>query len=89
MTSADIRQRVLRAREVQAERFQGLKDVYANAQMPSRMVHEVCQLNDAGLTLLKTAMERLQLSARAFDRILKVARTAADLAGSADIRVDD
>ena len=89
MTSADIRERVLRAREVQAERFKGLKDVYANAQMPSRMVHEVCQLNDSGLTLLKTAMERLQLSARAFDRILKVARTAADLAGSADIRIED
>ena len=89
MTSADIRERVLRAREVQAERFKDLKDVYSNAQMPSRMVHEVCQLNDSGLTLLKTAMERLQLSARAFDRILKVARTAADLAGSADIRIED
>ena len=89
MTSADIRERVLRARSIQAERFSGLKDVYANAQMPGRMVREVCQLSDSGLSLLKTAMERLQLSARAFDRILKVARTAADLAGSADIRIED
>jgi len=89
MTSADIRERVLRAREVQAERFKDLKGIYSNAQMPSSMVREVCQLTDAGLTLLKTAMERLQLSARAFDRILKVARTAADLAGSPDIRIED
>ena len=89
LTCTDIRERVLRAREIQAERFKDLKDVYSNAQMPSRMVHEVCRLNDAGLTLLKTAMERLQLSARAFDRILKVARTAADLAGSPDIRIED
>lgn len=87
--SADIRQRVLLAREVQAERFKGLKEVYSNAQMPSRMVREVCQLTPEGLTLLKTAMERLQLSARAYDRILKVARTAADLGGSPDIRIED
>jgi magnesium chelatase family protein len=89
MTSADIRERVLRAREVQADRFKDLKGIYSNSQMPSSMVREVCQLTDAGLTLLKTAMERLQLSARAFDRILKVARTAADLAGSPDIRIED
>lgn len=89
MNSADIRVRVLQARAVQAERFKDLKDVYCNAQMPSRMVREVCQLTDAGRTLLKTAMERLQLSARAYDRILKVARTAADLGGSADIRIED
>lgn len=89
LASAEIRQRVLRARLVQEERFKDLKDVYSNAQMPSRMVREVCQLTDAGVTLLKTAMERLQLSARAYDRILKVARTAADLSGSADIRIED
>jgi magnesium chelatase family protein len=52
------------------------------------MVREVCQVNQAGLTLIKKAMERLQLSARAYDRILKVARTAADLAGSADIQIE-
>lgn len=89
LTSTEIRQHVLRAREVQAARFKDLKDVYCNAQMPSRMVREVCALDSAGLTLLKTSMERLQLSARAYDRILKVARTAADLAGSADIRIED
>ena len=89
ISSTDIRQRVLRAREIQAKRFEGLKDVYCNAQMPSRMVREVCALDNAGLTLLKTSMERLQLSARAYDRILKVARTAADLGGSACIRIED
>ncbi|MFN0214175.1 MAG: YifB family Mg chelatase-like AAA ATPase [Saprospiraceae bacterium] len=89
LNSADIRARVLQARAVQAERFKDIEDVYCNAQMPSRMVHKVCQLSPEGLTLLKTAMERLQLSARAYDRILKVARTTADLAGSADIRIED
>ncbi len=89
ISSTEIRQRVLRARAVQAERFKDLRDVYCNAQMPSRMVREVCALDNAGLTLLKTSMERLQLSARAYDRILKVARTAADLGGSACIRIED
>ncbi|MEY3248092.1 MAG: hypothetical protein RL742_135 [Bacteroidota bacterium] len=87
--SAEIRERVLRAREIQAARYQGLKDVYNNAQMPSSMVRDVCRISDSGITLLKTAMERLQLSARAYDRILKVARTAADLGGSKDIRIED
>lgn len=87
--SAEIRERVLRAREIQELRFTGMKEVFCNAHMPSRMVREVCQLTDAGVTLLKTAMEKLQLSARAYDRILKVARTAADLSGSPDIRIED
>ncbi|MDO8365742.1 MAG: ATP-binding protein [Saprospiraceae bacterium] len=89
LNSTEIRDRVLQARSIQAERFKDLKDVYSNAQMSNRMVKEVCQLQPQGLQLLKTAMERLQLSARAYDRILKVARTAADLAGSADIRIED
>lgn len=89
LDSAAIRERVLAARDIQAERFKDLKDVYCNAQMPSRMVREVCALTTEGVTLLKTAMERLQLSARAYDRILKVARTAADLGGSKDIRISD
>lgn len=89
LDSAAIRERVLQARAIQAERFKGLKDVYCNAQMPSRMVREVCALSQEGLEKLKTAMERLQLSARAYDRILKVARTAADLGGSKDIRLID
>ncbi len=87
--SRAILERVMAAREIQAERFKSLKDVYANAQMPSRMVREVCDLDETGRTLLRTAMERLQLSARAYDRILKVARTAADLANSPNIRVED
>ena len=87
--STEIRERVLKAREIQAERFAGMKEVYCNAHMPSRMVRDVCQLTEAGVTLLKTAMERLQLSARAYDRILKVARTAADLSGSPTIRIED
>lgn len=89
LNSGEIRARVLQARELQAERFKNIEDVFCNAQMPSRMVHEVCRLDSAGLTLLKTAMERLQLSARAYDRIIKVARTAADLAGSKHIRIED
>jgi magnesium chelatase family protein len=87
-TSTDIRQRVENARLIQAERFKDLPDIYCNAQMPSRMVQDVCVISQAGLTLLKTAMQRLQLSARAYDRILKVARTAADLAGAPDIQVE-
>lgn len=86
--SEDIRLRVNRARELQNERFKDYPDIFFNAQMSSRMVREVCQLNKAGLTLLKTAMEKLQLSARAYDRILKVARTCADLAGSEDIKIE-
>ncbi len=89
LNSRDIRARVLEARAIQAERFKDLPDVYCNAQMPGRMVHDVCQLSPTGLALLKTAMEKLQLSARAYDRILKVARTAADLSGSKDIRIED
>ncbi len=85
-SSEDIAQRVLVARERQAERFKDEATIYANAQMPSRMVHEVCAVDKAGLMLVKKAMERLQLSARAYDRILKVARTAADLAGSDKIK---
>lgn len=87
--SADILQRVMTARAVQIERFKNLKEVFCNAQMPSRTVREVCQLDATGVALLKTAMERLQLSARAYDRILKVARTAADLGGSERIRIED
>ncbi|MCB9273112.1 MAG: YifB family Mg chelatase-like AAA ATPase [Lewinellaceae bacterium] len=88
-SSKDIAERVQRARALQAERFKGLPDIFANAQMPSRMVREVCQASQAGMILIKKAMEKLQLSARAYDRILKVARTAADLGGSAEIRIED
>lgn len=86
--SADIRVRVEKARAIQNKRFADVPGVFCNAQMASRMVREVCTLNQAGTTLLKTAMERLQLSARAYDRILKVARTAADLSESEDIKIE-
>lgn len=87
--SADIAVRVNKAREIQAARFQLTgNDIYCNAQMPSRMVREVCQVNQAGLILIRKAMEKLQLSARAYDRILKVARTIADLGDSTDIRIE-
>lgn len=85
--SAEIRERVIAAREVQAERFQG-SELHSNAMMPSQMVKDVCQVNEAGKILLKKAMERLGLSARAYDRILKVSRTIADLAGSETIRIE-
>ncbi len=86
--SATIAERVVRAREIQAKRFEKFKDLYCNAQMPSRMVRELCQVNQAGTTLVRKAMEKLQLSARAYDRILKVARTSADLAGSEEILIE-
>ncbi len=86
-SSADIRSRVTTAREIQHERFKEYPDIYCNAQMTSRMVKQMCTLNNAGLNLLKKAMERLQLSARAYDRILKVSRTCADLAGSEEITI--
>jgi len=88
INSYDIRQRVIAARALQEQRFRELKHVYCNAQMPSRMVREVCKINQAGTVLIKKAMERLQLSARAYDRILKVARTVADLNASPDIKIE-
>ncbi|MEM1359560.1 MAG: YifB family Mg chelatase-like AAA ATPase [Bacteroidota bacterium] len=84
-TSAIIAQRVLAARSIQATRYAKQKSIYCNAQMPSRMVREWCQIDTAGQELLKSAMEKLQLSARAYDRILKVARTIADLEEAPDI----
>jgi magnesium chelatase family protein len=83
--SDEIRARVVKAREVQAERFIEWKGVYCNAQMTSKLIRKFCVLNEAGMALLKNAMERLGLSARAYDRILKVSRTIADLEGSQSI----
>lgn len=77
--SENIRSRVIEAREVQAKRFAKQKNIYSNAQMPARMVRQVCEIDKVGQSLLKKAMEKLGLSARAYDRILKVARTIADL----------
>jgi magnesium chelatase family protein len=86
--SEDIRERVIKARERQAERFGDKPDLHANAQMSASMVRDVCKIDAAGQNLLKKAMEKLGLSARAYDRILKVARTIADLAGSEDIQLE-
>ena len=87
-TSDVIRERVIKARGFQQERFKSHSGMYANAQMASNMVREICTINPAGQNLLKTAMNRLQLSARAYDRILKVARTIADLAASDEIKIE-
>lgn len=87
-TSADIASRVVQARKIQEERFKDLPNIFCNAQMPSQMVRERCKVKPVGLTLVKKAMEKLQLSARAYDRILKVARTAADLSASSEIKIE-
>lgn len=87
-TSEDIRKRVIAARVLQNQRFENKEDVHSNAMMPSQMVKQICQINEAGKKLLKTAMERLGLSARAYDRILKVARTIADLSSSEEIKIE-
>lgn len=80
-----VRERVITARNVQNERFKESAGVHANAQMSSKLLKEVCAIDDAGRQLLKTAADRLGLSARAFDRILKVSRTIADLEGAGSI----
>jgi magnesium chelatase family protein len=83
--SKDIRDRVIKAREIQEERYKDINGVYCNAQMSSKLLRDVCRINSSGSLLLKTAMEKLDLSARAYDRILKVSRTIADLDGNPDI----
>ncbi|MBS1782438.1 MAG: YifB family Mg chelatase-like AAA ATPase [Bacteroidetes bacterium] len=80
-----IRERVIKAREKQAERFKDYPGIYSNSQMSSKLLKEVCQINTLGQNLLKAAMDRLNLSARAYDRILKVSRTIADLSDSKNI----
>ena len=85
--SASIRERVIRARLIQEERFADLPEVHSNTLMPSHLVRDICQIDATGTALLKTAMKKLQLSARAYDRILKVSRTIADLAESKTIEI--
>ena len=77
-----IRARVIAARKRQEERFKAFKGVYCNAQMSERMIHQFCEPDEASLNMLRMAMERLHLSARAYNRILKVARTIADIEGT-------
>ncbi|OYP55787.1 YifB family Mg chelatase-like AAA ATPase [Segatella bryantii] len=85
-SSAQIRERVMKARAIQTERFKDSKLIHCNAQMTDRMIHQYCELDAETLNILQTAMERLNLSARAYSRILKVARTIADLAGSEKVQ---
>ena len=83
-----IRGRVIAARHIQEKRFEGLNGIYCNSQLPSNMLRQVCKINETGNLLLKTAMDKLGLSARAYDRILKVSRTIADLDQCADIKLE-
>ncbi len=84
-TSSEIRERVIRARKIQYERFANLKDVFSNGDMGSKEVRQYCKLDSACSDLLKMAMTKLGFSARAYDRILKVSRTIADLDGAENI----
>jgi magnesium chelatase family protein len=84
--SSSIRERVIAARKIQEERFKPFKGIHCNAMMSEKMLHDFAVLDDQSLDLLRMAMERLKLSARAYSRILKVARTIADLAGSENIQ---
>lgn len=81
-SSIEIRKRVTKAREIQSQRFEHFENIHYNAQMSTKQIREHCALDETSLQLLKTAMERLNLSARAYDRILRVSRTIADLEGT-------
>jgi magnesium chelatase family protein len=87
-SSVEIRKRVTAARELQTKRFEELENVHYNAQMNTKQIREYCKLDDASKNLLKNAMERLNLSARAYDRILKVARTISDLENALEVNGD-
>lgn len=84
--SEAIRERVIKARQKQEARFKDVHGVYCNAQMSERMIHQYAEPDEAGVNLLRMAMERLKLSARAYNRILKVARTIADLEGVENVQ---
>jgi magnesium chelatase family protein len=84
-SSVEIRNRVTVARNIQTKRFEKYNHIHYNAQMSSKLIREYCALDDVSLQLLKTAMERLNLSARAYDRILKVSRTIADLENAENV----
>ena len=86
--SSAIRDRVIKARHRQEERFKDIPGVYCNAQMTERMIHQYAEPDETGINLLRMAMERLNLSARAYNRILKVARTIADLEGCENVQSD-
>jgi len=83
--SSTIKERVIRARNIQSKRYENYEGVHCNALLTSKMLSEFCTLDKVGQNLLKVAMEKLNLSARAYDRILKVSRTIADLNNSENI----
>lgn len=85
-SSNEVRKRVIKAREIQQNRFSKYNGVYTNAQMTSKMMQKFCSIDESGSALLKSAIERMGLSARAYDRILKVSRTIADLEGVENIQ---
>jgi magnesium chelatase family protein len=85
-SSMDIRNRVNRAREIQLARYKGKKKIYCNAHLGSKDIRKHCAIDDEAQSLLKTAIERFGLSARAYDKVLKVARTIADLDGVENIK---
>ena len=84
-SSASIRERVIKARQIQEERFREEPGVHCNAQMTPALLRRYCQLDEKALNMIQRAMTRLDLSARAYDRILKVARTIADYDGEPNI----
>jgi magnesium chelatase family protein len=84
--SRTIRERVIKARQIQEQRFKDSKGIYCNAQMSERLIHQFAEPDAQSLDMLRMAMERLSLSARAYSRILKVARTIADLDGSEKVQ---
>ena len=84
--SSVIRSRVVNARKIQEKRYSNVEDIHCNAMITSSMLNEYCKIDKVSYNLLKTAMSRLNLSARAYDRILKVSRTIADISESSDIK---
>ena len=86
--SAFIRARVIKARNIQEERYAKTPGIYHNAMLPGNRIQDFCPLPQAGQMLLKSAMQKLNLSVRAYDKIIKLSRTIADLAGSVDIGVE-
>jgi magnesium chelatase family protein len=86
--SINVRARVINARKIQSERYTDNIGIYCNAQMPGNKIKDICAINDTGTQLLKNAMQKLNLSARAYDRILKVSRTIADLDSSDEIKTE-
>ena len=85
--SATIRERVIAARQIQEQRYKDIKGIHCNAQMTERMIHQYAEPDTDSVEVLRSAMERLSLSARAYSRILKVARTIADLDGSEKVQL--